>query len=128
MKTVFWIIIVVLFCNCSRDDAPETSVIKPIHINFVKEDGTSVTTFDCINPNDKYFVSIVVEAEGSGTVEKTLVEYTVNGVLHSMVFTGIENQRNQIILKEGENVAQLVDTGIYAKVSYVAAEAFELVE
>ncbi len=122
------IILAVIFSNCSKDDGPGSTILKPTSISIIKEDGTFISVFDCINPSEKYAVLIKVEGEGAGPVEKSVVAYTVNGELYTMTFNRLEDQQNQINLIEGENVVQIVETGFVAKVSYVAQDDFELVE
>ncbi len=122
------IILAIIFSNCSNDDRPESTIVKPTSISIVKADGTFISVFDCVNPSEKYSVLIKVEGEGGGPVEKSVVEYTLNGELYSMTFNRVEDQMNQITLIEGENIIQLVATGFIAKVSYVTQGEFELVE
>ncbi|WP_299438652.1 hypothetical protein [uncultured Aquimarina sp.] len=123
------IVLFILFSNCSNDDAVSITTIEPTSINFIKEDGSILTLFDCINPNETYAVEIRVKGEGAGEVQNTVIEYTINGLAYSMTFDRVETQSNQITLIEGENVAQLVNTVFLAKISYVKAPSeFELVE
>ncbi|MDH7444697.1 hypothetical protein [Aquimarina sp. 2201CG14-23] len=126
---IFVIIICILFSNCSNDETVPVTTIVPKSIAFVKQDGTAISLFDCINPNENYAIMIRVDGEGEGEVRTTTVEYTINGIIYSMTFNKIESQLNQITLAEGENIAQLVDTGFIAKITYITAPAeFELVE
>ncbi len=125
---IYAIAILTMFSSCSKDDDPSNTIIKATSISIIKEDGTFISVFDCVNPSEKYSVLIKVEGEGSGTVKESVVPYTINGELYSMTFDRLEDQQNQINLIEGENVVQLVETGFVAKVSYIAQDDFELVE
>ena len=125
----FLIICSILFTNCSNDDdAPQTSAIIGQSISFVNEDGTVISLFDCINPSENYYVRVKVAAEGPGDLVTSAVRYTFNGAVFSMTFKTLESQTNPVTLREGENIAQLENTGFTARLSYIITSSeFELV-
>ena len=115
-----------VFVSCSKDE--EFKTIFPSSINFIKEDGSFITSNDCIDPSSKYGVLIETQSEGEGTFQPTKIEYTVNGVSHSMTFMRSGNQINFVSLINGLNIAQIAESGYVATINYVLQDDFELVE
>ena len=134
MKSIFSILMVfgffIIVTNCSSDDdstsIPNTNTLNPISIEFVNENGTPITT-DCLDVNENYAIQIVTEQEGSGSIAVTQIQYTLNGALYSMTFNQTGSQRQPIELTDGQNIAQLVDTGVTDEIRYIVQDDFELV-
>jgi hypothetical protein len=129
MKSNLYILIMailILFTGCSKDE--EFIEILPSEINFVKENGSFLTMDDCIDPNEKYYVSIKTTAVGEGSFKPTRVDYTVNGISYSMTFMRAGTQINAIALVKGLNIAQIVESGYVATINYAIQDEFELVE
>jgi len=118
--------VLILFLGCSKDE--EFMTISPSEINFVQEGGSLLTIDDCIDPNEKYYVSITTMAEGKGKFQATRVDYTVNGISYSMTFMRAGNQLNAVSLVKGLNIAQIVESGYVATINYAIQDEFELVE
>ncbi|MFT6993325.1 MAG: hypothetical protein ACJA1P_000049 [Maribacter sp.] len=127
MKTRLYIIAIsflILFSSCSKDDEKRISLVE---LNFVAADGSIIFENSCIDPNATYALKVQVLTEGSGQMNPTKIEYTLNGVIHGVTFSaaGIKNIPVEII--NGPNVAQLLSTGITKRINYKAQGEFELV-
>ncbi|WP_045468830.1 hypothetical protein [Winogradskyella sp. PG-2] len=134
MKSIFSILMVfgffIIVTNCSSDDdstsTSNTNTLSPISIEFVNENGTPIAT-DCLDVNENYAIQIVTEQEGSGSIAVTQIQYTLNGALYSMTFNQIGYQRQPVVLVDGQNIAQLVDTGVTDEIRFIIQDDFELV-
>ncbi|BAO74692.1 hypothetical protein WPG_0462 [Winogradskyella sp. PG-2] len=120
----------IIVTNCSSDDdstsTSNTNTLSPISIEFVNENGTPIAT-DCLDVNENYAIQIVTEQEGSGSIAVTQIQYTLNGALYSMTFNQIGYQRQPVVLVDGQNIAQLVDTGVTDEIRFIIQDDFELV-
>ena len=116
----------VVFLSCSKDE--EFTIISPANISFVHENGTDISINECINPDGKYAVKIEVTAQGSGEYKVISVDYTVNGFLKTMTFLKEGVQIDPVILIDGMNTIQIVETGYTSNIYFVKQDDFELVE
>lgn len=131
MKIKFCYIIAVLFLTtsgCSKDDSVSVRAITPSNIQFVNEDGSAIAAGECINPTGRYAISITTISSGNGGYEPTKIDYTVNGISHSMTFLREGLQKNPVQLINGVNIFQLVDTGKKIEISYFTQDDFQLVD
>ena len=141
MKTRFYYIIftfILLIISCSKSDDSndtttpviESKVIEsfdPISISFMHEDGTSISSDDCINPNIAYAIQIEATKNSQGNTQISKVDYTINGALFSMSFSQAGIKSNPISLVNGKNIAELVTTAISTEVTYIVQGDFQLV-
>lgn len=116
----------IVFLSCSKDE--DFTIISPANISFVHEDGSEIGIQECVNPNENYGVMIRTTSSGSGKYKVIKVDYTLNGVLHTMTFLKEGTQTNPVILVDGVNTAQIVESGYSSALYYVAQDDFELVE
>lgn len=129
MKIKIYIIVFtafLVFSGCSKED--KSIIISPSSISFVHEDGTIIATDECINPDGKYAVKIETTSEGSGEYEVIRVDYTINGDLYTMTFLEEGVQINPVTLLDGENTAQIVESGFTSNINFVKQDEFQLVE
>ena len=110
--------------DVSPDD--ETLSLQPISIEFVNENGTTISS-DCLDSNENYAIRIETERTGSGAITATQIQYTLNGILYSMTFNQIGTLSQPVILVDGQNIAQLVTTGVLDEIRFVVQDDFELV-
>ena len=123
------VLALVVLSGCSKDEEEEEfRTFSPSAINFINKEGALISGNDCVDPNNEYLIEIKVNAVGSGTSQPTRVEYTINGALYSMTFADDQSKTNPIILVEGENIAQLVESGFSSSVFRINQGDFELVE
>ena len=111
---IFTLMLLILGCSKSDDSAVtptpdvESKVIEsfdPISISFVHEDGTSISSDECITPNVAYAIQIETKKNSQGNTQISKVEYTINGALFSMSFSQAGIKRNPISLVNGKNIA-----------------------
>lgn len=135
MKSKFIYLVVCSFfmlsTSCSSDDdggggGSANASLKAISIQFVNVNGTPIIS-DCLDVNDNYAIQIETEMEGSGAIAATQIQYTLNGVLYSMTFNQIGMQRQPVELADGQNITQLVVTGVTDEIRFVIQGNFELV-
>ncbi|MEX1383048.1 hypothetical protein, partial [Lutibacter sp.] len=100
----------VVFCNAT---------IVSNKISFVFADGSDIPTEGCLDLNSNYAVKIETEKQGTGDLETTEIEYTLNGVVYSTTFTEVTNKILPVTLSEGNNVVQLIDSGNAASLDVV---------
>lgn len=122
----FAIALFFVFSGCSKDE--EFSTIRPIDIAFVHADGTEIAVGECINPFENYAILIRTKSDGNGSVKASVIEYTVNGLSHSMTFMNEGTQINKITLGEGLNTAKIVGDSLVATLNYASQIEFELVK
>ena len=135
MKTInYYITVMVLFLimGCSKNDEDveifsTVESFEPTSIEFVHEDGTSISDNECITPQKSYAIQIKAVKKNNGNTKVSKVEYTINGVLHSMSFSEAGTKRTPIILVNGENIAELSATTLSDKVKFVEQDDFQLV-
>ena len=92
----------IMFCNAK---------IIANKIGFVFADGSEIPEGECLDLSSSYAVKIETEKEGTGDLESTEIEYTLNGVVYSTTFTEITSKLLPVTLSEGENIAQLIASG-----------------
>ncbi len=92
------------------------------------EDGTSISSTDCITPDEAYAIQITTTKNSNGTTTVSKIEYTINGALHSMSFSQAGTKKNPITLVDGRNVAELATTATSDEIYYTSQDDFELVE
>ncbi len=133
----YYIVIMMIFCfvlGCSKNDdnpAPlpvSVESFDPVAIEFVHEDGTTISSTDCITPDEAYAIQITTTKNSKGTTKVSKIEYTINGALHSMSFSQAGTKRNPIVLVDGRNVAQLAATATIDEVFYTSQGDFEIVD
>jgi len=135
MKTINYYITVMglfLIMGCSKNDEDveifsTVESFEPTSIEFVHEDGTSISDNECIMPQKSYAIQIKAVKKNNGNTKVSKVEYTINGVLHSMSFSEAGTKRTPIILVNGENIAELSATTLSDKVKFVEQDDFQLV-
>lgn len=134
MKTInYYITVMVLFlimgCSKNDDDSVSNTVesFDPKSIEFVHEDGTSISENECITPHQSYAIQITTIKNNNGTTKVSKIEYTINGVLHSMSFSEAGTKRTPIILVNGVNIAELSGTTLSDEVKFVEQDDFQLV-
>tara|TARA_R110002049_G_scaffold307628_1_gene508688 strand:+ start:16503 stop:16916 length:414 start_codon:yes stop_codon:yes gene_type:complete len=137
MKTKYYYITIIILCvvlGCSKNDdnpAPPPITVEsfdPVSIEFVHEDGTSISSTDCITPDEAYSIQITTTKNSNGTTDVSKIEYTINGALYSMSFSEAGTKRNPIVLVDGRNVAELSSTGTSSEINYIEQGDFELVD
>jgi hypothetical protein len=136
MKSKFLYVILSSFfmmaTSCSSDDdggvngGGENISLKPISIEFINENGTPMT-LDCLDSNENYAIQIETEMVGTDAITATQIQYTLNGILYSMTFNDIGSQSQPVLLVDGQNIAQLVTTGVLDEIRFVVQDDFELV-
>jgi hypothetical protein len=135
MQTKYYYISIMILCfvlGCSKNDDPvpipvTVESFDPVTIEFVNENGTSITANDCITPGESYAVQIRAIKNSNGNTKVSKVEYTINGALFSMTFSEAGIKRNPIVLVNGKNIAELSATGSSNEVTYIEQGNFELV-
>lgn len=121
------IMLILILSGCTQENIITMSASS---IEFVHEDGSTVSQGECINPDENYAILINVDRdiEGFGVFEKTVIEYTVNGYLESMTFSTAGSQKTIVSLKEGTNVASIVGSSLTTEINYIVQGDFVLVE
>jgi len=97
-------------------------------ISFVFADGSEIPAGECLDINKDYGIYVEVIVEGTGKIEPTEIEYTLNGVLYKMVFAEEGGKLNTINIIEGANTVQVIGTNLENAINFVAQGDFELVE
>lgn len=122
------IFIALSFSSCSKKI--EIIEILPTSIKFVNEDGSSIINSQCINPNNNYAILIETNSEGIGERQTLNINYTVNGILYNMTFTKSGSQKQSISLKEGENIAVIINSSLSLRSTITCSVQgdFEIVE
>lgn len=136
MQTKYYYITIMILCfvlGCSKNDdnpAPPPVTVEsfdPVAIEFVYEDGTSISANDCISPDEAYAIQITTTKNSNGTTQVSKIEYTINGALYSMSFSQAGTKRNPIALVDGKNIAELAATATTDEIFYISQDDFELV-
>ncbi len=137
MQTKYYYITIMILCfvlGCSKNDddpAPVPVTVEsfdPVTIEFVREDGSSISSTDCITPDEAYAIQITTTKNSNGNTSVSKIEYTINGALYSMSFSEAGTKRNPIALVDGKNIAELSATGTSNEVTYIEQDGFELVD
>ena len=110
---------VVLSCNAK---------IIANKISFVYADGSEILEGACLDFNADYGIYIEVIVEGTGKIEPTEIEYTLNGVVYKMVFTEGGSKLNTINIIEGENIVQIIGTNLESSIRFITQGDFILIE
>ncbi|WP_406682779.1 hypothetical protein N1F78_08750 [Seonamhaeicola sp. MEBiC1930] len=124
------IVILCIVFGCSKNDddpvPPPVTVesFDPVSIEFVHEDGTSISSTDCITPDEAYAIQITTTKNSNGTTDVSKIEYTINGALHSMSFSEAGTKRNPIVLVDGNNKAELTITATSDEIYFVSQDDF----
>jgi len=128
------ICMLMLFLGCSKNDddgGTQSETIEsyqPVAIEFVREDGSSISSTDCITPDETYAIQVTTTENSKGNTTVSKIEYTINGALYSMSFSQAGTKRNPIALVDGKNIAELSATATTDEIVYVSQGDFELVD
>lgn len=123
---IFLLIGSFLITGCSKKDSADT-FYEPLGIEFVLQDGTPILAGDCIDPDANYAIRIRVSTGGDTSVKTTVIQYTVNGNLSSVTFTNSQTKTINVPIVEGENIAQLVNSGFGSSIYLLATSEYEIV-
>ena len=128
------ICMLMLFLGCSKNDddgGTQSETIEsyqPVAIEFVREDGSSISSTDCITPDETYAIQVTTTENSKGNTTVSKIEYTINGAVFSMSFTEAGAKRNPITFVAGKNIAEIVKTANSTELSFISQDDFELVE
>lgn len=102
-------VILILFSNCSKDD--ELEILNP-EIVFVHQDGSTVVSGECIDSKEQYALQITIKSKSRGTFKPIKVDYTLNGIVKSVIFTELGTRTVPVSFIDGMNIVQIVESGI----------------
>lgn len=115
-----------IFISCTNQQ--EFKTIIPNKIAFVHENGDPILSNECINPNTKYAIAITTKVEGNGIFTPTKVAYLINGIPYFMSFNSDGTKLNNVILVDGLNKAEIIDTPFIIYQYFNAHNEFEIVD
>ena len=131
MRNICYYIAIALFVSAcgSDDDGMPVSDLSYLEsgIEIVKQDGSPLDAFNCIDPLQNYAVRISVSPQGQGEITPTNVNYTVNGNTSSVTFLNPESKLINIEIVNGLNTVQLVVSGLSDTAKLNPLPEFEIV-
>ena len=130
MKTIKYflsVFIILSILGCDKDDGPGQATLDIVDFKIVNQDGTSLSPTECINPNQQYAVAIQARINGEGDVQVKRVDFTVNGTPFSVTFQNSGTLTTIIPIVVGQNLVQLVDSGLSDSITLLAPTEFEAV-
>ena len=128
IKLILLCLITFLMLNCSSDDTQGEAVVNVTNLRVLLQNGISVDTSACLNPNDNYFVEITIAVENNVPLnEPYIINYTVNGNTNSVTFTEAGIKTIPASFSTGANLVALVDSGQSLSFTITAPPEFVLV-
>ena len=121
-------VLIIMLTSCTKED-PIT--ISASSIEYIHEDGSEIANGECIDPyKNIYRLKIEIKRDfyGFGEIEKTVIEYSINGIPHQLKVEAEGIQYIPVDLVNGSNTALITGTSLQSQLHFTDQGDFELVE